>query len=200
MPDRASTDEEIASRALVMIGAKPLTSFGDGTVEATAAATIYEDVVTQVMTVTRWRFASQQVRLNKLSTPPAGRWSVAWQLPSDLINIIAVSDPRNIDDGANIYSSIRFDRYADKLYTGQQEDLILDYIRRVPTANWPPYFVLPVIHQLASELAIAVAQNEALSDLHAGKYNVFMAQGKTTDAQGRTNNVLDTKAFLRARR
>lgn len=200
MPSRASTDEEIASRALVMIGAKPLTSFGDGTVEATAAATIYEDVVTQIMTTTRWRFASQQVKLNKLTTPPAGKWSVAWQLPTDLISIIGISDEQNIDDGGNMYAMIRFDRYYDKIYTGNHQGLILDYIRRVPTSNWPPYFTLPTIHLLASELAIAVAQNEQLSQLHAEKYMQFLSMGKTTDAQGRTNNVLDTKAFLRARR
>ena len=200
MPDRASTDEEIASRALVMIGAKPLTSFGDGTVEATAAATIYEDVVTQVMCATRWRFASSQIKMNRLASPPAGRWTVAWQLPADLVNIITVTDPQSIDDGGNVYGNIRFDRYGDKLYTGNHADLILDYIRRVPTASWPPFFVMPVIHLLASELAIAVAQNEALSDLHAGKYVTFLQQGKTTDAQGRTNSVLDTQAFLRARR
>lgn len=193
MPNRAATDEEVASRALVMIGTKPITSFGDGTTEATAAATVYEDVVTNVMTSTRWRFCVTQIRLNKLTNVPAGRWTTAWQLPADILMIGSIHS-------VGLGYPVKFDRYLDKVYTDDHDDLILDYLRRVPTADWPPYFTLAVVHMLASELAIAVAQNEQLSALHAEKYDVFAARARSMDSQGRTNSVLKLDRYHRARR
>jgi hypothetical protein len=194
MPNRAATDEEVAARALVMIGASPLTSFGDTTTEAVAVATIYEDIVTQCMTTTRWRFAAAQVRLNLLVVPKNSRWEAAYQLPTDTLSLIAATIP-----GRDI--PIEFDRYEQTLVTKEPYDeLYLDYLRRVPTDDWPPYFTLPVIHLLASELAIAVAQNEQLSKLHYEKYMVLEARGRTMDSQGRTNSTLDVKRYERARR
>lgn len=192
MPNRASTDEQVASRALVMIGAKPITSFGDGTTEASTAAIIYEDVITNVMTTTRWRFTVTQKRLNRLTTKPIGRWSASWQLPSDILQVVAVT-------AATSDKPVRFERYMNTVYTDDHNDLNLDYVRRVPVVDWPPYFLLPAVHQLASELAIAVAQNEQLSALHAQKYAALLAVGKTADAQGRTASVLDVKRYERAR-
>jgi len=193
MPTRAFSDVDVASRALVMIGTKPITSFGDGTTEATAAATIYEDVVTQVLTTTRWRFAMAEVELQMLTEVPLVKWKAAYQLPSDTLSISALR-ANNTD--------IPFDRYQDKIYCDQinTAPVYLDYVRRVDTADWPPYFTLPVIHLLASELAIAVAQNEQLSALHAEKYEVFASRGRTTDSQGRTNSVLHLKRYEKARR
>ena len=191
MPDRASTDIDVASRALVMIGTKAITSFGDGTTEAQSAAIIYEDVVTQVFTTTRWRFATTQVRINKEATEPESKWKAAYRLPSDLLSIITV----RVND-----MEIPFDRYSNQIYTDDYDEVILEYIRRVPTVDWPPYFTMPVIHLLASELAIAVAQNSQLSDQHYEKYEIFAARGRTTDAQGRTNSVLRLKRYEEARR
>lgn len=191
MPDRASTDVDVASRALVMIGTKAITSFGDGTVEAQSAAIIYEDVVTQVFTTTRWRFATAQVRIAKETLEPESKWKAAYRLPSDLLSIIGVQ----VND-----MEVPFDRYGDRIYSGDYDEIILEYIRRVPTVDWPPYFTMPVIHLLASELAIAVAQNKQLSDQHFEKYEIFASRGRTTDAQGRTNSVLNLTRYEAARR
>ena len=56
MPSVANSDIDIASRALILIGAEPITSFTDSSTEATVANAIYEDVVRTTLCSSRWRF------------------------------------------------------------------------------------------------------------------------------------------------
>ena len=54
----AVTKVDIASRALIMIGANPIASFTDGTTEALTTNTIYEEIVESTLVRSNWRFAT----------------------------------------------------------------------------------------------------------------------------------------------
>ena len=41
---KANSPVDIASRALILIGAEPITSFGDGTTESLITSNLYEDI------------------------------------------------------------------------------------------------------------------------------------------------------------
>ena len=79
----ANSAIDIASRALILIGAEPITSFGDGSSEAVVATNMYEDVVRATLSSARWRFATEQSELAQLTDAPTGRFSIAHQLPSE---------------------------------------------------------------------------------------------------------------------
>ena len=111
----AITDIDICARALVLIGASPITSFDEGTTESTVAANIYEDTVRDMLSRHRWRFASGQSQLSRLVDAPNARWDAAYQLPADLILLPGV---KVTDD------PIAYDRYPDKIYcNANSEDL-----------------------------------------------------------------------------
>ena len=57
-----STDIQLCSRALVMIGANPITALdgSDTSTEATVAIQIYETAVKDLLSRSRWRFAAKQ--------------------------------------------------------------------------------------------------------------------------------------------
>ncbi len=59
-PSSADTALDISSRALILIGAEPISSFDDGTTEALECVNLYEDVVQSALVNTRWRFATNQ--------------------------------------------------------------------------------------------------------------------------------------------
>ena len=56
---------DICSRALILIGAEPITSFDDGNNEALVSSNMYEDVAQSSLVNTRWRFATNQEVLNR---------------------------------------------------------------------------------------------------------------------------------------
>lgn len=193
MPVRSSNDIDISSSALLLVGASGITSFTDGTTESDLASRLYEDTATSVFSATTWRFATTQHRLNRLTAPPLGRWDVAWELPTDCLTVRAVS----LND-----HPIAFERYDNHIYTKRISDTMeptLDYVRRVPTEQWPAYFVKAVIHALAAEFAMPLRENAGLAGLYEQRFDRSLAHAKSIDAQGRTNSVMNTKRFIRRR-
>ena len=73
----ANSAIDICSRALILIGAEPITSFDDDTSEALIAGNMYEDIARSNLVSTRWRFATNQAVLNRLSDDPTGRFNAA---------------------------------------------------------------------------------------------------------------------------
>ena len=52
-----------------------------------------KDIVRTNLTSTRWRFASNQAVLNRLSDAPTGRFNAAYQLPENLfVHAVTVND------------------------------------------------------------------------------------------------------------
>ena len=88
MPDVANTPIKVCSRASVLIGGDEIQSFTDGTLESSVADAVYEDIVRAALTNTRWRFATNQQQLNRLSETPTGRWDAAYQLPSETLLMV----------------------------------------------------------------------------------------------------------------
>ena len=87
----ANSAIDICSRALILIGADPITSFDDGTTEALVSVNMYEDVARASLVNARWRFTTNQAVLNRLSDAPTGRYSQAYQQPTGTLMVHAVT-------------------------------------------------------------------------------------------------------------
>ena len=94
----ANSSIDIASRALILIGAEPITSFNDGTTESLVTSNLYEDVDRTVLTNERWRFYTNQAVLNLLADAPTGRYSKAYQLPEDNLMVHSITLNNNLID------------------------------------------------------------------------------------------------------
>ena len=70
MSTAANSAIDIVSRALVLIGAEPITSFTENTTEALVANNMYEDAVRTSLSSARWRFATKQAQLSQLVADP----------------------------------------------------------------------------------------------------------------------------------
>ena len=127
----ANTPIKICSRASLLIGGEPISSFTDGTSESIVCDAMYEDIARAALTNSRWRFATNQVVLNRLFSAPTGRFDAAYQLPGDMLMLNAVT----VNDFPIVY-----DLYGDKVYTNAAttDVLIADYIYRADEGDWPP--------------------------------------------------------------
>ena len=189
----AVTDIDICSRALVLIGATPITSFADGTTESTVASNLYEDTVRDLLSRHRWRFSSGQAQLSRRTDAPDAKWDAAYQLPSDmlLLHDVTVND-RSID----------YDRYQNLVYCDADEaDVVFaDYTFRADEDLWPPYFVTCVELTLASLFAYSVANQIQTADYMEKKALRQMAMARSIDSQSQTTRKLDLSRFETARR
>tara|TARA_A100001391_G_scaffold86962_4_gene57387 strand:- start:8093 stop:8686 length:594 start_codon:yes stop_codon:yes gene_type:complete len=189
----ADTPLDICSRALILIGAEPISSFDDGTTEATVAVNMYEDVVQAALVNSRWRFATNQKIVNRLTDAPTGRYDYAYQLPSDMIMLHGATVNGNL---------IEYQVYGDKLFadTTETDTVIVDYSFRASEVDFPSYFTLAVEFSLAIIFATSIARDASLAGLMTERAESAMAKARSLDSQQQTTRKLETSRFLTARR
>ena len=189
----SDTALDIASRALVLIGAEPITSFESNSTEALVASNMYEDVVRSSLCVARWRFATEQSTLNQITEAPTGRFAIAHQLPSNLLMLHTVTVNDNI---------LGYTVYGDKVFSdaSTSDVLIADYTYRSPEIDFPSYFSLAVQYSLAGVFATAIARDDNLALLMDGKADRLMAKARNLDSQQQTTRSLSTTRFATNRR
>ena len=167
-PVTADSALDICSRALILIGSDPISSFDAGSTEALVCVNLYEDIVRTSLTNTRCRFSTNQKVLNRLTNEPTGRYDQAYQLPSDniMVHALTVND-NNID----------YQLYGDKAFanTSTADVVIADYTFRTTEINFPSYFTIAVEFSLAVILATSIARDANLAQLMTVRADGAMA-------------------------
>lgn len=174
------------------MGGSPIASFTEGTAESDVVDAIYEDMARESLTSTRWRFATNQQVLNRLQAAPTARFSSAYQMPSDLLTLSAVT----VQD-----HPIEFDTYGRQIFcdTSANEEVVADYIFRASESYWPPFFVLAVELQIAAMLAVSVARDASLAQMLEQKADRQMTKARRLDSQQQTTRKLNTSRFIAQR-
>jgi len=190
---KANSPVDIASRALILIGAEPITSFGDGTTESLITSNLYEDVAQTALVNARWRFATNQSVLNLLTDAPTGRYDKAYQLPTGTLMVHAVTINDNVTD---------YQIYGSKIYadTADTDSVVADYTYRASEVDWPSYFSLAVEYALAVPLSFSLARDANLASLMQQQATALMAKARSIDSQQQTSRKLITSRFLTNRR
>ncbi len=171
----ALNDVALCSRALIRLGAAPITSFSDGTAESEIAGALYGPTRDAVLSAYTWSFASGQVNLTALSTAPVADYQNAFQLPNDFLRAISAGQ-----GGRGRGLNYRIARGA--LHT-DAEDVVLTYIFRPEEEEFPPYFDMVLIARLAAEFCIPVTENTSRADALYRIADVEYARAKQIDAQ-----------------
>lgn len=184
----SATKFDICSRALVRVGAQPITSFDDGTAESDAAGTEYEQLVQSKLSTYRWRFAANQQLLNRLTNDPTGRWTYAFQLPTDCLVLHTIT---------RAGYPIIYDRYADKIFTDEDDDLVADYTYRVDETKFPPLFVDALIDSMAAVFCASLAKDFGRADnLRKIAEEMSWPRAQTADSQQQTTRRLPAGSRL----
>ena len=175
----ATTSIDICARALVMIGASPISSFTDGSTEALVASNVYTDITEAFLTRHRWRFATTQQALSLLTNTPAGRYTYAYQIPTDpaALQVISIT----VND-----SVIPYARYKN-------------YIYKVEEQYFPPHFRLALEYELASVFAGSVARDSAMIKQFKELAERQLLVAKNIDSTETTSKVLNLNRFTSLR-
>ena len=188
-------DVTIASRALNLIGANQISSFTESSTEANVANNLYTTIIEGALTLTRWRFATGQQQLSRLTATPVSRWDSAYQMPTSppilLLHAVTVNS-----------NPIEYDRYEDKVFCKAVEDdtVVADYLYRPEAQYWPPYFVKAVMYELASIFAASIAQKGDLASHFAVEAERAYTRAKWADSSSQTARSLRTSTLTSIRR
>lgn len=159
------TKLSICSDALIMLGAAPLSSFGDGTDEAQVADRLYDDVRDTLLMQYPYSWTMRKKKLARLADPPINEWRYKYQLPGDMLgNPKAVFDI----DAVGARPVRDFELYSSGVYTNL-ENVWIDYQYLPEPAEFPPYFVRLLKTALAAEFAEPITDQITKADYFHGK-------------------------------
>lgn len=199
----ARTDISICSRALMRLGAKPITSFDDRSDVAQFLKLEYPELIATICGSYQWECMKKRAELTRESGSPGG-FRYQFIMPTDM-----VSGPTAIfqDDGFTAGTS-QFEIRGRRIVTNF-ERLWAEYSVVKPEAEWPSWFVELVTAAVCASVAFMVTDQENVrADWDTAAYGTpsenraggLMGQAQTLDAQSSGNNPgIVSTAFIEAR-
>ena len=187
----ALNDVALCSRALIRIGAAPITSFDDGTAESEIAGALFGPVRDALLSAYGWSFATGQIALSQLETDPIADYSFAFQLPNDFL--------RALSAGSNGRGRGLSDRISRGALHTDSESVILTYIFRPEEEEFPPYFDQALITRLAAEFAVPVTENTSRAEALYALADREFQRARQIDAQQDTPGRIESFSLIDAR-
>lgn len=177
-----TTSLSICSSALLMIGADEISSFEEGSREAKLCANLYDVTLDELLQLYPWRFATAQKQLGRLAADPLFGYRHAFQLPADMLRVLATDTGRD------------YRLFENKLYSNAQT-MRITYLQRPTEEKLPAYFVRALELKMAEILALALQEDSAKSRLMAEKAQAQVLRARGVDAQQQTTPLLDESNF-----
>lgn len=198
------TGVSICSDALILLGAKPISSFNDGTDESNVCDRLYPDVRDTTLMMYPWSFSYKKVQISRLTSTPTTEWKYEFQLPGDRLG-----NPRAafISTEENTRPFKEWEVIGDRLMTNETS-IYIDYPYQAQEFSMPQYFVQLLKYMMAWHLAYPITEQQdkavywqsvavgAPSENGRGGY---MRQAMTMDSQGKPPQVIDDYSLVATR-
>jgi hypothetical protein len=198
------TGVSICSDALLLIGAKAISSFNDGTDESSVCDRLYPDIRDSTLVMYPWSFGMKKVQLAQLITTPTTVWRYEYQLPGDKL-----ANPRAVYNSANSGSPVQKDWeiQGDKLLTNLTS-VYIDYQFSVPEYAMPQYFVQLLKYMVAWHIAETITEQQdksakwqrvATGDVSENGRGGFMRTAMNIDGQNNPVRVIEDYSLIAVR-
>lgn len=181
-----ASDIDMASNALQMIGADPISDFDEPGAGAAVAKALFETLLISLLTDGYWGFATKKQSLNRLSQEPLNEFQFVFQIPTDSLKV------------KRVYPRINYNIYRDLIYTNASE-IDIDYIFRPETTLLPSYFVLAFTYMLASEFSLSVTDNENKNVIYARKHLEALGKAYAADSMQHPQTPIVSSPFTDVR-
>tara|TARA_R110000803_G_scaffold52732_2_gene108468 strand:- start:9729 stop:10310 length:582 start_codon:yes stop_codon:yes gene_type:complete len=184
-----ASEVQICNLALAKVGEEQITSLGEDSKVARLCNLVYEPQRDAVLRAHPWNFAVYRENLALDTTAPAYEYSSRFALPTDFLRLL----------GTNMLDTSEFVIESGYILC-DESSLIAKFIKRVTDANQFDWLFIECLSaKIAAELAIAIADNRALSVDLFNLYKVKLAEARSTDAQEGTPQNLIADTWLNAR-
>ena len=166
----ALTAVQIASQALVRLGALPISDFAEPVLEAQTAAALYPTLRDTLIAGHAWRFATAEAPLDPVDEAPLPGFAHVFRLPADFLNVLAVEGGRGADW-----------RIAAGRLHAQPPEVRLAYLFRADEAEFPPWFADALAAGLAAALCLPVTENASRAEVLARLAEAALRRARRTD-------------------
>ncbi len=185
----ALTALQLASQALVRLGASPIAAFDEATLEARTAAALYPTLRDALLAGHAWRFATATASLRATGETPPDGFARTFALPADFLNALALNDGRGGDW-----------RIAGDRLHAEAGEARLSYLFRPAEAAFPPWFDDALAAALAAAFCLPVTENGARAETLARLAEAALRRARRADALQGPAPALEGFPLVEARR
>ena len=186
-------ETDVINRGLRLIGAQPIVSRTDGTPPANAANDIYDEVRLALLRSHPWNFATKRVQLAQLSSTPAIKFDFEYQLPTDYLRVVKVTDN---DEGLGHVDH----KVEDGKILTSSDQCWLVYIYQLTDPNkMSTLFREYVSSLLAQEAAIGLVNSNTLHQLMTQEAQNIERRARGADSQEDMPPEMPVGSWVRSR-
>jgi hypothetical protein len=167
---------EIASNALRLLGAKPVTSLDDDSERARQVNAFWPNCRDATLRAYPWKFASTRAALGQLAAGPLWEYAYAYQLPTSpwCLRVLRT----NLDD-----VKVPWTLEADRTLVTDATSVSIKYTARITDpGSYDASFESAVTARLACDLAYPVAANRGLAQDMWQLYRFKMQEARFLDS------------------
>lgn len=190
----ALSDVALCARALVMIGAAPISSFEEDVAEAEIARMLYASVRDGMLAGYPWRFAGRGGWLSRLADGDGAvsvkEDSSLFALPRDFIRLLSLEN-----EGGKI---ARFE-LRDQAVLVAGASAYLSYVARLPEGSFPAWFDMALMARLAAEFCLPLTESSTRAEYLFKRAEDQLREARLADAQQSTPHAIDDFSLISAR-
>ena len=165
--------ETICSQALVMLGASPIDSLNENSVESLVARHIYETTYKTLLASHTWNFAQKKLLLSNPSFNTENS-TYTFPLPEGLIRILAIAS------GQNQIADYSWNN--NEIETSQRE-ILISMIATVEESHLPHFFIQALVSTLAAEFCLPITESTSRADYLSKQATQKIENAKLIDSQ-----------------
>jgi len=187
-----TTSIDVANRALLLLGARDITSFLDDSNEAKIAKTLYLSTRDFVLRAYPWASLKRRKKLVKLADPPISGFAHQFQLPEDNIRVLEVHSP-------SINTIRRWEVNGEVVLCDYAPLSIVYLSNAIPENKYSSQLVQALVYRLAAEMAYPVTgNNTAVSNFNA-LFQQVLDEARTTDSLEQSAKIIGPHDFVTVR-
>jgi len=184
----SKTKIAICNLALRSLGADRIMAIDEDNETARILNDVYDLLLDEVLRAHPWNFAQKRTSLARLDKTPAFDYDYAYQLPSDCLRVVRMSD-----------KTAKFKIENNELLTNKGEAKIL-YIARITDPNlYDSAFITAFATRLASEISYPITNSQSLGGQKYSEYLEKLKLAKSLDAQEGTLEKVDEDSWIEER-
>lgn len=185
----ASSAVAICNEALALVGAAPLTSLSESTVQGQLCNSLYTATRDELLTSHPWKFATKRVELSADPDQPEFGYDYRFALPADCLRVV----------GTDLGSEAEYTVENGYLLCNDSE-VRIKYISKITTeATFSINFCEALAYKMASKLAYPIVQSSTLARDLYNLYLVHLKDARSMDAQEGGQQRVEANEWLNSR-
>lgn len=170
----ATSEVQICSNALLLLGDHPISSFTEDNDRALLASNLWVNARQAVLRSHPWNCAKEMVALAPEATAPAFDWAYQFLQPGDCLRVLSVGEDGHADD--YIIKGRRILADVNPLY--------LTYIfDNEDVASWDALLVEAMQRYMAFSMAYPITKSTTMRDSMYTEYTQLIKAAKNVDGQ-----------------